>query len=67
MSEPSNKELMHFLTDIKTDVGEIKVQVKATNGRVGKLENWQAFMQGGLAVLTIMVVPIVIYLLTHWK
>jgi hypothetical protein len=45
-----------------------------TNGKVLKaaediveLKNWKAFVQGGMAVLTLMVVPILIYIITHWK
>ena len=34
-----------------------------TNLRVSKLEKWQSFIEGGLAVLTILVVPLLIYVL----
>ncbi len=34
-----------------------------TNRRVAKLEKWQSFIEGGLAVLTILVVPIAIYVI----
>ena len=29
--EPTNRELMHFIKDIKEDVGEIKLQTIKTN------------------------------------
>jgi hypothetical protein len=32
-----------------------------TSRRVAKLEKWQSFIEGGLAVLTILVVPLLIY------
>jgi hypothetical protein len=32
-----------------------------TSRRVSKLEKWQSFIEGGLAVLTILVVPLLIY------
>lgn len=38
----------------------IKVQVIKTNGRVSSLENWKAFILGGLAILTIILVPMFI-------
>ena len=57
-------ELKQTLYDIKEDVGEIKAQVKLTNGRVSSLENEKFFIRGGLAVLTILVVPIVLYAAT---
>ena len=63
--ELTPRELHHLIKDISTDVKEVVVQVRATNGRVSRLENWQAFMKGGLAVLSILVVPIVIYVITH--
>jgi hypothetical protein len=34
-----------------------------TNRRVAKLEKWQSFVEGGLAVLTILVVPLLIYVI----
>lgn len=67
MSEPTNKELMHYIKDIQDKSEQTLAQVKYTNGRVGKLERWQSFIQGGLAVLTILVVPILIFIITHWK
>jgi hypothetical protein len=38
----------------------IREQV-AAGRRVSKLEKWQSFIEGGLAVLTILVVPLLIY------
>jgi hypothetical protein len=49
--------------DIKTLLSEqygIKKQVERTNGRVATLEIWKSFMLGGLAVISLMVVPIII-------
>lgn len=42
---------------IMTRQVEIKAQVERTNGRVSNLENWKAFMLGGLAVITTLFVP----------
>lgn len=38
----------------------IKEQVIKTNGRVSSLENWKAFILGGLAILSIILVPMFI-------
>lgn len=34
---------------------------------IGEIKQWQSFIKGGLAILTILVIPIIIYLLTHWR
>ena len=39
----------------------IEGQTTKTNGRVNKLENWQAYIKGGLAVIVLLLVPIAIY------
>jgi hypothetical protein len=36
---------------------EILIQTKRTNGRVSKLESWQAYVIGFCACLTIVVLP----------
>ncbi len=45
-------------SDIRTILVEVKDQTTKTNGRVNKLERWQSFMMGGLAILTVLVLPI---------
>lgn len=35
---------------MKEDIVEIKEQVKETNGRVGCLEKWKAWINGGLKI-----------------
>ncbi len=60
------KEQNRVLDEIKLDGKETKKQAQTTNGRVGKLENWRSFITGGLTILTLMVVPIVIYILIHF-
>ena len=42
----------------------IHVQAVITNRRVSKLEKWQSFVQGGLAVLAILVVALLIYVVS---
>ncbi len=58
-TEYSNKEIIHLFSDLKGDLLEIKVDVKKTNGRVGSLENWRWFITGGLAVVTLVLIPLI--------
>lgn len=69
-------EVEHALQrkDIENLTAQVEEGFKGTharqdiaNGRTRKLEQWQSFMQGGMAVLALMVVPVLIYLITHWK
>ena len=73
----SNRELDHHFNDIRekflgaieniaSDVSEIKIQTKLTNGRVGKLEKWQSYIQGGLTILAIIMVPILLMLISQY-
>ena len=46
-----------LISDVKhilEDAAEIKEQVKRTNGRVSKLEEWRSILIGAWGVLTIM-------------
>ena len=45
--------LMVELTDIKDGQKEIKTLVLKQNSRIGKLENWRAWITGALAVITV--------------
>lgn len=53
-------ELSEASKDIKQTVSDLKDRVGIQNGRVGKLEKWQSFMQGVIAVLVLMVIPVVV-------
>jgi hypothetical protein len=53
-----NDKMDEKFGDVRTILIEIKEQTTKTNGRVNKLERWQSFMMGGLAILTILVLPI---------
>lgn len=63
--EPTNRELMHYIKDIKIDVSEIKVQTKITNGRVSALENWRWFMIGGLTIISALILPVVFIIIKN--
>lgn len=41
--------IVYRLDEIAKDVGEVKELAKATNGRVRKLEEWKAKVEGALA------------------
>ena len=48
-------------TDIKyirESVDTLNVKVEKTNGRVIKLEKWRAFLAGGMAVVSAILIPI---------
>jgi hypothetical protein len=45
---------------------EIHDQVKLTNGRVQKLEQWRMFITGGLTILGLLFVPVLITLVNNW-
>ena len=61
MDEPySNREIREFFADIKKDLSDIKSQVTRTNGRVSSLENWRWFIMGGLAIISIFLVPVIL-------
>lgn len=58
----TTRELEHYFTDFKSDLTEIKQQVTKTNGRVNNLENWRWLLTGGMVIITLMVIPLVIYI-----
>lgn len=60
----STRELRMMFHDIKGDLTDIKEQTTIHNHRMSKIEMWQSFVKGGLAILALLVVPVVIYLLT---
>lgn len=57
------REIDEKFTDIKDSLNRIEVQTTKTNGKVLALQKWQSFIQGGLAILALIIVPIVIYLI----
>lgn len=61
--QPTNRELMHFIKDIRDDVSEIKTQTQKTNGSVADLKKWKEQVIGGMKVFSIAVLPIVAWAL----
>lgn len=62
--QQDTKLILHRLGEQDKKLGSIYEEVVRANRRLSRLERWQAFMEGGLAILAILVVPMVIYLLT---
>jgi hypothetical protein len=55
--------ILYRLAEQDRKLDAIHEQTVITNRRVAKLEKWQAFIEGGLTVLTILVVPLLVYVL----
>lgn len=55
------EKIQEELTEIKSDGKETKAQTMRTNGRVTDLEKRESFYRGGLAVLSILLVPVCLY------
>lgn len=58
-----NREIKEMFVDVQNGLERIEKQTTATNGRVGKLENWRWFITGGLTILAIVVVPLLAWAL----
>jgi hypothetical protein len=58
VSESEIQIILNELGHIKTDVAEIKQQVKLTNGRVSKLEIWRAWI-AGMWLATVVIASII--------
>jgi hypothetical protein len=54
----SNETLTEMFTGLKEQLDRIEVQVKETNGRVKRLELWQAKLQGA-AITAYWIPPVV--------
>jgi hypothetical protein len=61
MAQKDIQLILYRLREQGRKLDAIHDQAVKTNQRVSKLEKWQSFIEGGLAVLTILIVPILIY------
>lgn len=59
----SNREIREKWHDIANDLQAILEQTTKHNGRMTKMERWQAYMTGAFTILTIIVVPILAWAL----
>ena len=55
-----NREILEMFGDVKQDLTEIKEQTKRTNGRVTKLEQWQSYVLGFVAAISLVLISIVV-------
>lgn len=62
--EYSVREVDAKFKAIADGIARIEAQTIKTNGRVAALERWQSFIQGGLAIMALIIVPIAIIVLT---
>ena len=51
---------------IKSEVSNLNQRVGVQNGKVGRLERWQAYTQGAVTILIVMMLPIVINVVSGW-
>lgn len=56
----------HKIDDLKKDIRELKEIGIRTNGRIGTLERWRSYMTGAISVLTLLVIPIVLKIVSEW-
>lgn len=61
----SKRELDGIHKNISDTLIRIEQQTIKINGRVSGLEKWKSYITGGLAVITLMLVPILIWSLTQ--
>lgn len=54
----TNREITEMFNDVKQSLARIEEQTTRHNGRMTKVEEWKAFMSGGIAVLVAIVLPI---------
>lgn len=74
--DPTNRELMHYIVDIKDKVGQIKEKdlpeinerVKTTNGSVAEIKAWKERWTGASYVILLVVIPLLswaLYQIVH--
>jgi hypothetical protein len=62
--EVTNEVIVERIDNLKEHFGEtlkrIEAQTVKTNGRVSALEKWRSYILGGLAIISMIVVPLLI-------
>ena len=61
-----NRELDEKFSDIKEALERIEAQTTRTNGRVGRLEHWQAYVIGFCACITLLILPVLMVLVNNY-
>ena len=62
----TNRELNMCFEQITEKLDLIHTQTVKTNGRVGRLENWQNRIIGGMVAISALAVPILVYIVKTW-
>jgi hypothetical protein len=60
-----NREIDTFIEGIHEKLDLILTQTTKTNGRVNSLENWKGFITGGLAIITIVIIPLTFIVISN--
>jgi len=64
-----NKEIYNLIKDFKLENKEqhksITDKQDFTNGSVRRLQQWKSFMIGGMTVISMFLIPIIIYLVAN--
>jgi hypothetical protein len=53
-------KISQLASDTRTTVSNLDTKVGVQNGRVGKIERWQAFLQGCGAIIILLILPVVV-------
>lgn len=61
----SNREIDRMFLEIQDSLKRIEDQTTKTNGRVSSLESWRQYTLGALAVITLLVIPTIVYFLNY--
>lgn len=64
--EYSNRELDRMFKDITDMLDRIEKQTTQTNGSVANLKLWRAYTTGAVAVLTTLLLPCILLILSHY-
>lgn len=52
--------------DMKEQLNRIEIQTTETNGKVRSLQVWRGFITGGLAIVTVLLIPILFMLIQSY-
>ena len=67
IKENLKEEMLTSHKNIQEKLDLILSQTTKTNGRVNKLENWQSYLVGAWVVVSVFVIPTIIYVYTQDK
>ena len=62
----NEEHILELKTDINEKLDLILIQTTKTNGSVKALQIWQGYIKGGLAIITLLLIPIIIFAITDY-